>query len=89
MVHADRLSQLKRVEAWLSLTGSAGFVLAMTSVPAGWVRAGRFALGIASVSWVTSAVVGLSGVYLRRRAAKALLTTPEPGQSSDYYTRRR
>ena len=72
MIDVDRLSQLKRLEGWLSLTGSSGFVLAMTSIPMGWARAGKIALGIASVSWVTSAVVGLSGLYLRRRAARGM-----------------
>jgi hypothetical protein len=72
MIDADQLLQLKRLEAWLSLAGSSGFVLATTSVPVGWARAGKFCLGIASVSWVTSAVVGLSGLYLRRRAARAV-----------------
>jgi hypothetical protein len=72
MIDADRLLQLKRLEAWLSLAGSSAFVLAMTSIPVGWARAGKFALGIASVSWVTSAVVGLSRLYLRRRVVKAV-----------------
>jgi hypothetical protein len=70
MIDADRLTLLKRVEAWLSLAGSFGFVLAMTSAPMGWAPAGRVALGIASVSWITSAAVGLSGLYMRRRATR-------------------
>jgi hypothetical protein len=59
MIDANRLSQLKRLEAWLSLAGSFGFVLAMASAPMGWASAGRIALGIASVSWITSAAVFL------------------------------
>jgi hypothetical protein len=49
--------------------------MAMTSVPVGWARAGKFVLAIASVGWVTSAVVGLSGLYLRQRAARTVART--------------
>jgi hypothetical protein len=67
-VHGDQLPRLKRVESWLSLSGSVGFVVAMASAPTGWAQTGRVVLGLAGVCWVISAVLGLAGFYLRRTA---------------------
>ena len=73
----NQVARLKRAEAWLSLAGSAGFVVSMASVPTAWARAGRFVLAVAGACWFLSAVAGLSGLYFRRRSSvQAKLAEP-------------